>query len=398
MSEKKTILVIDEYSANSYLYHFIKRYQHHLPHLVIVKTHLHKWRDFRIGMNRENGCAEYHMPLVNVPDLSQEKKFKKGNRILDFLLLEGIVGKDEPVVFLLNNSSVYYLVDAVRNRMQAKIIVYVDTFEWEHRSMDTYAAAAALFRREEHDEGSLRPLRTKNELFLFGVADAIWCYNEAHRAFITQVYGIDASRTTVCPYVPFSQGEGLIDPLLMRERMAISPGEKVILFYYVPFEENALKTFFEAIAILLARFRSFRVIVAGKFIPAGIQDSMEDIVLCRTIFLGDRTMDELLLFVKMADLVVTLPGKEIKSTFCMDALLSGIPVISSPFSMSDELKEQYRTQIRLIAQPFAGEIADTIRKALSIQEVTDSIPERPFLSFPVQEEGKKKFLEQLAII
>ncbi|SDF51516.1 glycosyltransferase family protein [Chitinophaga filiformis] len=370
MSQNKIILITDEYTRDGYLYHFIKGQQAYMPHITILHVHLGNWSNFRVGMNT---AAELHMPLIWKGTADHTMKEKLGHRVTDFLILNGVIDYESTVTFIFNNANLHFIADTIKSRIKkSKVVVYVDVLNWEQREGEDYVKNASLFRSNEEDQTKLKPLRNKEERTFFEKADVLWCYNEACRSFIENVYNIKA---LYWPYISEDEDIPVLsdeERMTARRRLSLHPGEIVVLFYY----DGVLVESFDALMAELNR-PPFRLLITGR--PALSDTSL----LCRTSFLGDvKTFTP---FLQIADMVILLSEKEIKSTFPQMSLRMNIPVLSSPLAMAADL---FTPDIHLLSE----KTADYIRE-LAVQEEDSEIPSGELIS----NRNIDQFLQQLVL-
>jgi hypothetical protein len=338
MQEKKIILVLDENSLNSYLHTFVKKYHTFFRDLRIVHVGIKKWDAFSIGMN--STATDIYMPYVAPDSITDDNKREKlGNRIIDFLLLEKVIDESTQPVFLFNNAQLSFLTGTIKRRINATIIAYIDTLSWEYFAGKKYDEAAALFHSTT-DETALRPLRNKEERTLCENADKIICHTPENSTFLSTVYHF---KSAVCP----QKGNTGI-PHINRQQSAIRQDEKVLFFYYSNGQQDMLKMLFEAVEKSLPDHPTLKIIIAGKDYDYTIYNDINTAVLCRTILLGDRNMDEIASFIQIADVVITLPAKELKNTCCLNAVLYNKPLIITTWAAPQSLITKYREMIQLL--------------------------------------------------
>ena len=370
MSQNKIILITDEYTRDSYLYHFIKSQQPHMPHLTILHVHLENWSSFRVSMNT---VAELHMPLIWKGAADHTMKEKLGHRVTDFLILNGVIDYESTVTFIFNNANLHFIADSIKSRIKkSKVVVYVDVLNWEQRDGDDYVKNACLFRSSAEDQAKLKPLRNKEERTFFEKADVLWCYNEACRSFVENVYNIKALHW---PYISEDEDIPTLSDeqrIAARRRLSLHPGEIVVLFYY----DGVLEESFHTLVAELNR-PPFRLLITGR--PTLSDTSL----LCRTSFLGD--VKAFTPFLQIADMVILLSEKEIKSTLPQLSLRMNVPVISSPLAMA---ADQFTPDIHLLSE----KTADYIR-GLAAQEGDSDISSGELIS----DRDMDQFLQQLVL-
>lgn len=328
MQDKKIIVVLDEHSLNSYLHTFVKKYQPFLRNLRIVHVGIKNWDVFSIGMN--SVTTDIYMPFISSTDDSQKEKL--GNRIIDFLLLEKVIDESTQPVFLFNNARLAFLSETIKRRLTATIIAYIDTLNWEYATGKKYGEAAILFNSTT-DEKALRPLRNKDEHTLCKNADKIICHTPENSTFISNVYHF---RPAVCP----QKGNTSL-PHINRQQSAIRHDEKVLFFYYSNGQQHMLKMLFEAVEKLLPDHPTLKIIIAGEAFDHTIYNNINTTVLCRTILLGDRNMDEIAGFIQIADVAITLPARQLKNTFCLNAVWYNKPLIITKWAAPQSLTTKY---------------------------------------------------------
>jgi len=277
----------------------------------------------------------------NIDATDHWKKKTFGQRIMDLLTLESIVGEDRTTIFVFNNFGLGYLAEKVKENPNCMVITFCNSF-----------ACEPLLPASE---GGAHSARDHGELQLFRISDLVLCYTEDAKRHIEETYGTENSKLMVWRYggqylrignPPKDPGRTAIERL--RQKMLLGQGTKVITYFNREENDWGVRQFLAAIHSLLRHFPATRIILTDEYsnMPQLLADCAPD--WANFIFTGRIESSSFAEIMAVSDIMVTLPGIELKDNFLLNVLISGQQVITTTHAAPRWIRKRFEKQLSLL--------------------------------------------------
>lgn len=318
MNKKKIVLFVD--NCNSSFRDFILKSKLLFEQVFVisigVKSEVYNTRFCSeevnyLNISLPNGINDFQY-------LEDEKKTVFANRILDLLIIEGIVDSNniEGYVFVFNLIRASYLIALIKNRLNGQVVTYVD------HNFDSCKHFADM----KYPRNSLINLENQKSL---NESDLVLVNSRSRLEFISKTYVVKEKQLDfLCDGSNLSKNEIRFfkkEGQALRSRMGFLNTEKVI-FYFGPDNKNlsAMIAAFERVS----RSCNVKLIIWGEYDFKKLLSQFEN--LWHKIHLTGRTTKDIFLrLMATADVVISLPLEHEVVYDYLDAVLLDIPLITT---------------------------------------------------------------------
>jgi len=349
MKPEKTIVLIDDHSKNGYLHNFIRTNRPSLDNIVLVYIGLDKWNEYSALPAIDSN--DIYLPFLPASAPSTEAQlYKYGNRIVDMLLVKNWVTPSRPAVFLLINFGGYFLCRILKERLNACLISYIDTFAYELQP----SIALQPDMQQQHPTR----LTTDTEKKMLGAVDTAICHTPETGEFIRTRYHVPPEKITVWEYDQMRS--------LLPSSAALSPkllsAETLVFLYISPEESALLPALIRLILPMMDGNPLFRIAVFCDAASLAIQKDFDAPTISRLIPIGHLEGQHLLDFIHSSDIAIIYSGKEVKNNIPLTAATLRLTVLATPRAFPASMQNAFPDNIRTI--PFCSDPAALSRETL----------------------------------
>jgi len=293
----------------------------------------------------------------NIEGLNYYRKRTLGQRLLDLLILESIVTEDRTTLFVFNNYELSYLAEAVKARINCKIITFYNSFAWETLFPDKtyFQLLLSLENKASTVARKLYSTRDLREAKIFNASDLVLCYTAEAKHFVERTYALNSHKLAVWKFGGEYFGSAVKTKVSMqtrkkeiRQRMLIGKNTKVITYFDSSANEWGAHQLLSVIPLLMKRFPDLKIIVTGSF-----PDLSKLVSACapnwaNIIFTGEVDNSIFFEFMLVSDVMISLPQKEVKDNSILNVLINEKLFVTTKYAAPLWIRKKFKKYISLL--------------------------------------------------